>query len=115
MKTIEQAIDAASRCLAGVGIENPVMESEYLVATCLNISRTRLVLNRRQMLPERQVRVLRTWLREREKRKPLAYIAGEQPFRDIKLKVNGSVLVPRPETELLVEQALRVLDASTSS
>ncbi len=87
-----------------------MMESEYLVAACLRMSRARLVLNRREMLPERQIRVLRSWLREREKRKPLAYITGEQPFRDLTLKVNSFVLVPRPETELLVEQALRIID-----
>jgi release factor glutamine methyltransferase len=110
MKTIEEAIEAASRCLAGVGIENPVRESEFLIAAFLQTPRTRLVLNRREELASDQVRALRRWLREREKRKPLAYISGEQPFRDLQLKVNASVLVPRPETELLVEQALRVLD-----
>ncbi len=115
MKTIEQAIEAASRCLAGVGMDNPIVESEFLVAACLRMSRTRLVLNRRQTLPPAQVRILRGWLREREKWKPLAYIAGEHPFRDFTLKVNSSVLVPRPETELLVEQALRVLDEAPSA
>ncbi len=110
MKTIEQAIEAASRCLAGVGIENPVLESEFLLAAFLQTPRTRLILDRRQALAADQVRALRRWLRAREKRKPLAYISGEQPFRDLQLKVNASVLVPRPETELLVEQALRVLD-----
>jgi release factor glutamine methyltransferase len=115
MKTIDEAIQAASRCLAGVGIENPVMESEFLLAALLQTPRTRLVLNRRQILADGQIRALRRWLRAREKRKPLAYISGEQPFRDLKLQVNSAVLVPRPETELLVEQALRVLDEVVGS
>jgi release factor glutamine methyltransferase len=115
VKTIEEAILAASRCLAGVGIDNPTLESEHLIAAYLRVSRTRLVLNRRQVLPNSQIRMLRTWLHEREKRKPLAYIAGEQPFRDFNVKVNSSVLVPRPETELLVEQAFRVLDHAKGS
>jgi release factor glutamine methyltransferase len=115
MSTIEQAIDAASRCLAGVGIENPVMESEFLIAAFLQTPRPWLLLNRRQKLAAGQVRTLRRWLRAREKRKPLAYITGEHPFRDLNLKVNASVLIPRPETELLVEQALRVLDEVVGS
>jgi release factor glutamine methyltransferase len=115
MKTIEEAIEAASRCLSGVGIENPVLESEFLIAAFLQTPRTRLILNRRQRLDPGQVRSLRQWLRAREKRKPLAYISGEQPFRDLNLQVNSSVLVPRPETELVVEQALRVLDGIVGS
>jgi len=110
MKTIEQAITAASRCLANVGVENARAESEFLVAACLGVPRLRLVLDRKQLLSPPQVRTLRVWLREREKRKPLAYVAKEQPFRDLNLKVSPSVLVPRPETELVVEQALRVMD-----
>ena len=110
MKTIADAIEAAARCLAAVGIENPQRESEFLVAACLQMPRAHLVLKRRHALPFDQIRTLRGWLRERAKRKPLAYVAGEQPFREFQIKVNSSVLVPRPETELVVEQALRLLD-----
>src|SRR5256885_1257183 len=109
IKTIEQAIQAASKCLAGVGIENPRLESEFLMSAFLQIPRTHLILQRHETLSAQKIRALRGWLREREKRKPLAYVTGEQPFRDLKLKVTSAVLVPRPETELLVEQALRVL------
>jgi release factor glutamine methyltransferase len=110
MRTIDQAIDVASRCLAAVGVENPQLESEFLVAAFLQMPRTWLVLNRRQALAPHQIRSLRGWLKKREQRKPLAYVSGEQPFRDLTMKVNSFVLVPRPETELLVEQALRLLD-----
>jgi release factor glutamine methyltransferase len=110
MKTIDQAIDAASRCLAAVGVENAQLESEFLVAAFLQMPRTWLVLNRRHALAPHQIRSLRGWLKKRQQRKPLAYVTGEQPFRDLTMKVNTFVLVPRPETELLVEQALRLLD-----
>jgi release factor glutamine methyltransferase len=110
IKTIEQAIQAASRCLEGVGLENPRMESEFLVAALLRIPRTHLIIHREEMLPARSVPALRAWVRERQKRKPLAYVTGEQPFRDFNLRVSTSVLIPRPETELLVEQAMRCLD-----
>jgi release factor glutamine methyltransferase len=112
MKTVEQAICAASKCLEGVGVENPRLESEFLIAAFLKMPRTHLVLNRHQALPDQKIRALRGWVRERQMRKPLAYVTGEQPFRDLTLKITPSVLVPRPETELLVEQALRILDQS---
>src|SRR5690349_12136369 len=110
MKTIEEAIQAASRCLNGVGIENARLESEFLVAACLNVPRMRLILNRFQPFPAHKIRSIQEWLEQRQQRKPLAYVSGEQPFRDLRLKVSPAVLIPRPETELLVEQAFRQLE-----
>ncbi len=110
MKTIEEVIQAASKILAGVGVKNHRMESEFLVATFLQIPRTHLIVHRQEFLPTRMMPALRAWVKERQKRKPLAYVSGEQPFRDFNLLVSESVLIPRPETELLVEQALRCLD-----
>jgi len=110
VKTIEEAIQAASRCLTGVGIENARLESEFLVAACLKVPRTHLVLHRHEGLSKEKVRAVRRWLYERQKRKPLAYVCGEQFFRDLRLKVTPDVLVPRPETELLVEQSFRMLE-----
>jgi release factor glutamine methyltransferase len=115
MKTIEEAIQAASTCLKDVGVEDPRLESEFLLAAFLHISRTRVILDRHQALPSVQISAFQAWLQERQKRKPLAYVSGEQPFRDLNLKVTPDVLIPRPETELLVEQALRVLDAWNTS
>ena len=56
MKTIEAAIRAASRCLNGVGIENARMESEFLVAACLKVPRTHLILHRKERLPADKIR-----------------------------------------------------------
>jgi len=86
------------------------MESEYLVAECLGLSRVRLVLRRQDAIPASKRRELQIWLSARQRRKPLAYISGIQPFRDRRLKVSPDVLIPRPETELVVEQAFRILD-----
>jgi release factor glutamine methyltransferase len=110
MKTIEEAIQAASQCLDNVGIENPRIESEFLIAACLKVPRTHLVLHREQRLTADKIKAVQSWIKERQKRKPLAYVSGEQPFRDLRLKVSPAVLIPRPETELLVEQAYRLLD-----
>jgi len=115
MRTIEEAVQAATRCLNGVGIENAREESEFLVATCLKVQRAQLIWHRHRRLPENKIRAVQAWLNERQKRKPLAYVSGEQPFRNLHLKVSPAVLVPRPETELLVEQAFRLLDSMSSS
>jgi len=80
MKTIEEAISAASKCLEGAGVENPRLESEFLMAACLQMPRAYVILNRHHVLADDKIRTLRNWLREREKRKPLAYVTREQPF-----------------------------------
>ena len=110
MKTIGEAIQATTRCLDGVGIENARQESEFLLAACLQVPRTHLILHRQERLSAEKIRAVQRWLNQRQKRKPLAYVSGEQPFRDLCLKVSPAVLIPRPETELLVEQAFRVLE-----
>jgi release factor glutamine methyltransferase len=115
MRTIEEAVQAASSCLNGVGIEDARLESEFLVAACLQVPRTHLILHRQERLSTEKIRAVQAWLTQRQKRKPLAYVSGEQPFRDLRLKVSPAVLVPRPETELLVEQAFRMLDSMSSS
>jgi len=91
LKTIEQAIQAASKCLEGVGLENPRMESEFLVAAFLQIPRTHLIVHRDETLPARSMPTLRAWLKERQQRKPLAYVTREQPFRDFSLRVSPAV------------------------
>lgn len=113
MRTIEQAIQTACQCLREVGLEDPRMESEFLVAALLRMPRGHLILNRHRAISVAKLRSLQDWLGQRQKRKPLAYVTGEQPFREFSLRVTPEVLVPRPETELLVEQAMRLLDRMT--
>jgi release factor glutamine methyltransferase len=111
MRTIEQAIQTACQCLREVGLEDPRMESEFLVAALLRMPRGHLILNRHRAISVAKLRSLQDWLGQRQKRKPLAYVTGEQPFREFSLRVNPEVLVPRPETELLVERAMMILDS----
>jgi release factor glutamine methyltransferase len=110
MKTIEEAIQDATRCLDGVGIENARLESEFLLAACLQVPRTHLILHRQKCLSTEKIRAVQAWLNQRQRRKPLAYVSGEQSFRNLRLKISPAVLIPRPETELLVEQAFRMLE-----
>jgi release factor glutamine methyltransferase len=108
--TILEAVQRVSDRLQKSGLEDSRRESEFLVAALLKVPPTHLLLKRHLSLPEHVARFLDQWADERQARKPLAYIVGEQPFRDLTLEVTPDVLIPRPETELLVEQAMKLLD-----
>lgn len=107
--TLGQLIDWTAQDLAQHGAENPRLDAELLLARALNCSRTQLF-SRLEHAPEPaalarfQRLVFRRTLRE-----PVAYILGEKPFHEITLRVNRSALIPRPETERLVEECLRLL------
>src|SRR5262249_39355473 len=83
----------------------------YLVAEAAGLPRLRLPLHASAPLDDDAQRRLNRWSRERVERRPLAYVLGEQPFMHLQLRVNPAVLVPRPETELLVEEAYRLLES----
>jgi len=110
MITIGEALRTSARRLERVGIEEYRVESEYLVAAALQIPRTHLILQQNRSLHAKARAALRRWTAERAKRKPLAYVLGDQPFMGLELSVNSAVLIPRPETELLVEQAIKILE-----
>jgi len=110
--TVVEALQSSTQHLKDAGIDECRLESEYLVAAAVNIPRTRLVLERHRPL-QKQARIqLNRWVTERAGRKPLAYVLGRQPFMDLDLAVDASVLIPRPETELLVERAVKVMGDS---
>lgn len=113
MRTVESVLSEVSEALTDARIDDPRLEAEFLLSSLLAQPRTRLLLNRKDPWDARLDRKLSRWVLERRKRKPFAYIVGEQPFGDLIFQVNRRVLVPRPETELLVEAARRVLDRWT--
>jgi len=104
--TIAEALRDAERRLAAARVDDPRLEAEFLFAALLNRSRPQLLLNRQDPLSPPQRRRLITGVRRRAARWPLAYVVGNQPFRDLTLRVTPAVLIPRPETEELVERAL---------
>ena len=109
--TLQDAVSQTLAKLRRAGIPDARLDAEYLVAEAAGIPRLRLALRAKSRLSSEATRKLTHWTSERLERRPLAYVLGEQPFLDLSMRVNPSVLVPRPETELLVEEAFRVLDA----
>jgi release factor glutamine methyltransferase len=97
------ALLAATRTLAEAGCDTPRLDAELLLAHAMGVDRTELVLRPDAPAPEPEFSEL---IARRAAREPVAYIVGRRWFRGIELEVDPRVLIPRPETEALVEAAL---------
>jgi len=112
--------------LAAAGVSTPRLNAEVLLATACGINRTALHARANQPVPSVAGQMFESFLRRRARREPLQYIVGRQEFWSLDFVVTPDVLVPRPETELLVElavaiagegeaQALAICDLGTGS
>jgi len=115
----KQALDAATDALRAIGVESPRLDAELLLAEAVGVDRATLVADAVTISPAAS-RGFGEMVRRRLRREPVAYILGRRGFRNLELGVDRRVLVPRPETELLVEVALEhqpasVLDVGTGS
>jgi release factor glutamine methyltransferase len=116
------ALDGARTAIGAAGCDTPALDAELLLAHVLGVSRERLLTDRELVVAGPAVRAFQDCVRRRAVlREPVAYILGRRGFRHLELAVDRRVLVPRPETELLVEVGLtlprgaRVLDVGTGS
>jgi len=109
MMTVLEALNWASDYLREQGIENPRLNAELLLASSMQISREGLYICLQDPLMEDKRERLEGLVLRRGSGEPLQYILGHQEFWSIKLKVDPRVLIPRPETEHLVEEALSIL------
>ena len=107
--TAREAIAEVERRLAAAGVDTPRVDADILVSHVLGVSRTQLYADL-----DREVDGLEPLIARRESREPLAYVLGEWGFRRLTLKTDARALVPRPETEVLVERALALLEGTES-
>ncbi len=117
-----EALDGAVTAIAAAGCETPRLDAEVLLAHVLGVGRERLLSDRKLRVSGAAVRAFQDAVRRRAiEREPVAYIVGTRGFRRLDLLVDRRALIPRPETELLVEVGLdlpggaRVLDVGTGS
>ena len=108
------AIAAATDSLRAAGCETPQLDAEVLVAAAAGVDRLDLVAKPDLGLEPAASRTLMGWVRRRARREPVAYILGQKPFRGIEVMVDSRVLIPRPETELLVEVAAELAAPNAS-
>ena len=106
MITVLESIKLSTQFLTEKGIETPRANAEILLADILNCKRLDLYLLFDRPLTEVELQHYRDYLKSRSNFKPLQYILGKVEFYGLELNVNESVLVPRPETELLVENII---------
>ena len=106
--TVREAVVEASARLQRAGCDTPRLDAELLVADALGVDRSRLVTDAGAAVPVDAVGPIADRVRRRAAREPVAYILGRREFRRIELAVDDRVLIPRPETELLVELALEL-------
>ena len=120
--TISQALQQATNLLADRQVDVPRLTAEVLLGHVLGVEKTHLYAYPEKTLSPGQIEQLDDGLRQRIAGKPTQYITGRQEFYGITFRVDQDVLIPRPETELLVEEALeriseidRILDLGTGS
>lgn len=118
--TVKDALGAATDALLAAGVPEARFDAEVLLAAASGRGRASLIADPSGPLPPAVSRLYGEFVRRRLRREPVAYIVGTKGFRRIELAVDRRVLVPRPETELLVEVALErrprwVLDVGTGS
>ena len=94
--------------LTAAGCETPRLDVEVMLADALGVGRAALLADPAMAIPPPVARIMSERIRRRVAREPVAYILGRQAFRHIELAVDRRVLIPRPETELLVEVALEL-------
>jgi len=98
--------------LAEAGIDDPSGDADQLLGFCLGLTRSELFLNRVKRIDGRQLEICRQAVDRRLRREPLHYIMGTREFWSLDFSVTPAVLIPRPETEFLLEQVLKTLAVS---
>lgn len=96
------------------GVETPAVDAERLIAETAGFPRAELFLRGEEPVPEPLAEAVLRLAERRTAREPLQYLTGRAAFMDLELEVNGDVLIPRPETELLVEWAVHHLPENGS-
>lgn len=119
--SVREALGSAVIALSAAGCESPRLDAELLLAAAMGVDRALLIADPDRGVDPQPARRFADFARRRREREPVAYILGRKGFRNIDLAVDSRVLVPRPETEHVVEAALdlpagvRVADVGTGS
>ncbi len=120
----KEALNQGSEILKLNNVKSFNLDSEILLSSSLKLNRSQLLLNLDKKVNFKEKKIFFSYIKRRAKFEPIAYITGYKNFWKNKFKVNKNVLVPRPDTEILVEQVLeeintldskRILDIGTGS
>jgi release factor glutamine methyltransferase len=112
--TLGEVLRSSADFLGRKGVDSPRLDAELLLGAALGLTRIELYTQHDRPLNEPELASVRTRIERRGRREPLAYILGEWGFRRLTLKTDARALVPRPETEIVVERVLHVIAAVES-
>jgi release factor glutamine methyltransferase len=110
--TLGEVLRAGTEYLERKGVDSPRLDAERLLAHALGLTRIELYTQHDRALSEDERAAVRMLVGRRGRREPLAYVLGEWGFRHLTLRTDERALVPRPETEIVVERALALLDGT---
>lgn len=109
-ENVKTVLETAIHRLTIAGCDTPRLDAEVLLVHSLGRERSWLYLHHSDPLDENQAKQFEELLHRRQQREPVAYLVGHKEFFGLEFQVNPYVLIPRPETELLVETALQIYD-----
>ncbi len=112
--TIDRLINWSTEYLKQRGIDSPRLNTEVLLSHLLGIERVELYLNPDQSLDQNRLADFKSLIRRRGQREPLQYLIRKHEFWSLDFKITEDVLIPRPETEFLVEEAVKILSKESS-
>jgi release factor glutamine methyltransferase len=104
--TLRDIVFESEKILSSAGVDSPRLDAEILVSHALGIGRYRIIIDHLRVLEQEEVSSINALIARRVKREPVAYITGTREFYGLEFIVTPDVLIPRPDTELLVECAL---------
>jgi len=107
--TVLELINETTAYFKKKGIESARLDAELLLAHCCNRARIQLYIDFERLVTAEELSIFRELVRRRAAREPVAYLTGYKEFWSLKIAVEKGVLIPRPETELLVEESVKII------
>ena len=110
---IENILIEGTNTLKQSGVSNPQLDCEILLSNSINKDKKYIILNPKQILNDGQLSDFKSLIEKRKKGEPIAYLINKKEFWNNEFFVNKDVLIPRPDTELIVEEVLKIYSKNT--
>ena len=110
---IENILIEGTNTLKQSGVSNPQLDCEILLSNLINKDKKYIILNPKQILNDGQLSDFKSLIEKRKKGEPIAYLINKKEFWNNEFFVNKDVLIPRPDTELIVEEVLKIYSKNT--
>ena len=106
---ISQALNIGTQFLIKNNIKSPSLDSEILMSKAIKKDKKFIILNSNQKLEEESFQYFKNLIKQRSSGKPIAYLTGNKSFWNYEFKTSPDVLIPRPDTELIIDEVLKIV------